>query len=297
MTWQMFIGHAVFIASILVTALIVIAFKVAHMRQRKRSPLHGKQLGHVPGQQLLKRIDGLDREVVFGMDVMMLALPIMFMVWATGSIDWSRFRFGVIESIFAVGWLLFFAYGFWVYQRHYRRREQVRDGLLAERVTGMQLNRLVASGCTVLHDLPAEGFNIDHVVIAPRGVYAVETKSVRKPKGEGKENSRVRFDGRILHFPHFAKRDAIEQAERQAQWLARDIRQGLGMDVPVIAALALPGWYVEQDLSVWRGATVKVFSPMGEGCNFMTKGPEALDATQRSLIAKALALRFPKVED
>ena len=297
MKWQAFIGHAVFIGSILVTVMIVIAFKVAHARQRQRSPLHDKHVEHVPGQQLLKRIDDLDREVAFGYDVMMISLPTVFMIWATLRIDWSRVSFGINEGIFVTSWLLFLGYGFWAYQRNYRRREQVRDGLLAERVTGMQLNRLVAGGCIVLHDLPADGFNIDHVVIAPRGVYAVETKSVRKPKGEGKASSRVAFDGRMLHFPGFAKSDAIEQAQRQAEWLSRDIRQALGIDVPVIAALALPGWFVKQDETVWRSASVKVFSPMGDGSNFMAKGAEVLDTTQRSLIAKALALRYRKIED
>lgn len=297
MNWEMFFGHLVFGSSVLVTALIAIAFRVAHARQRRRSPLHGKPMGHLPGQQLLKRIDDLDREVVFGLDVMLLALPIVFMVWASGTIDWQLVRFGIKEAIFAVSWLLFFAYGFWAYQRHYRLREQAKDGLLAERVTGMQLNRLVASGCIVMHDLPGDGFNIDHVVIAPRGVYAVETKSVRKPKGEAKASSRVGFDGRMLRFPDFIKTDAIEQAQRQAQWLSRDIRKGLEIDAPVIAALALPGWYVEQDENVWRNASVKVFTPMGEGCNFMAKGIEVLDATQRALIAKALALRYPKISD
>lgn len=93
-----------------------------------------------------------------------------------------QLQFGLSEMLFVVGWILMFAYGFGVYQRHYRKHEQAHDGMLAERITGMQLNRLVASGCIVLHDLPAAGFNIDHVVIAPRGVYAVETKSVRNPR-------------------------------------------------------------------------------------------------------------------
>src|SRR5690606_9303397 len=64
-----------------------------------------------------------------------------------------------------------------------RLRERAHDGLLAERITGMQLNRLVAEGCRVLHDVPAPDFNIDHVVVAPGAVYAVETKSFRKPTG------------------------------------------------------------------------------------------------------------------
>jgi hypothetical protein len=64
----------------------------------------------------------------------------------------------------------------------------------------------MALGCTVLHDVPGHRFNIDHVVIGPRAVYAVETKSVRKPK----ENYKVIYDGERLHFPGFADRKRLE---------------------------------------------------------------------------------------
>jgi hypothetical protein len=38
-----------------------------------------------------------------------------------------------------------------------------------------------------------------------------------------------------------------------------------------VAALALPGWHVDPQDEVWRTAQVKVFTPMGEGANFMAK--------------------------
>lgn len=297
MRWQAYIGHGVLLASFALTIGVIVAFRWWHKARQRRSPLYGKQLGHVPGQQLLGRVRDHQEEVIIGLYLMLLALPVMFMVWATQSIDWAEVRWGFGETFFAIGWLAFFGYGFWQYQRHYRQHAQASDGLLAERVTGMQLNRLLAQGCTVMHDLPAEGFNIDHVVIAPRGVYAVETKSFRKPKGAGEERHRVGFDGKALRFPDFINTDAPAQAIRQAQWLAREIRSATGTACPVTAALALPGWYIVQDESVWRTAAVKVFSPMGEGSNFMAKGAEVLTGAERAMVSKALALRYPRIED
>lgn len=32
-------------------------------------------------------------------------------------------------------------------------------------------------GYKVLHDIPADEFNLDHVVVAPYGVYLIETKT------------------------------------------------------------------------------------------------------------------------
>ncbi|UWX04647.1 NERD domain-containing protein [Pseudoxanthomonas sp. NC8] len=90
------------------------------------------------------------------------------------------------------------------------------------------LNRLIGPRCIVAHDVPCEGFNIDHVVIAPRCVYAVETKSFRKPRGsDDNSHFKVSFDGAALRFPDFVDTNAIEQARRQAQWLARYLRESL----------------------------------------------------------------------
>src|SRR5690606_5819201 len=135
---------------------------------------------------------------------------------------------------------------------------------------------------------PAENFNIDHVVIGPRAVYAVETKSVRRPKGKGDADvHRVSYDGKALRFPDFVNTDALAQAARQAQWLKRKLHEALGMEVPVVAALALPGWFIDRT-EAGKGADVMVFTPMGKGADFLARGQERLAPEQRKLIAQAL---------
>ena len=69
-------------------------------------------------------------------------------------------------------------------------------GLMGERAVGEELNLLMAEGCRVFHDYPGgPNWNIDHVVVAPSGVYGIETKMRRKsraPKGKkDQEVSRV----------------------------------------------------------------------------------------------------------
>lgn len=55
------------------------------------------------------------------------------------------------------------------------------------------------------------------LVVSSRGVYAVETKSFRKPKrAKAERNYSVRFDDKVLHFPDFVETKAVEQAERYA---------------------------------------------------------------------------------
>ena len=297
MQLSQFYGFLPFLFSATLTLIIGLSFKAFRQRLMRRSPLSEKKVGRVPGQQLVERIVHHDSKVMSAITIMYISFPAMFMLWAGWQIDWNQQRFGGREWLCLIGAALMFLYGLRDYLRHYRAREKARDGLLAERVTGMQLNRLVAQGCIVMHDLPSDTGNIDHVIIAPRGVYAVETKSFRKPRDAGKDRNspghQVQFDGTRLRFPDFSTDKPIEQARQHADWLRRFVREAIKQDVAVIPAVALPGWFVMQDDVVWSKSAVKVFSPLGEGANFMGKDIVRIAPEQRSLIATALAQRFP----
>lgn len=301
MTLEHWAGHFVLFGFGLLTILVFVTFKLWRKSRQRRAPLGGRaSVGHLPGQQLLKRIRHHEENLGSAIFIAMFSGPLMFMIWANYSVQWDAFRWGVREWMFATGALLMFLWGLWDYMRHYEKREHYQDGWVAEQVTGQQLNRLIAQGCHVLHDLPAEVGNIDHVIVAPRGVYAVETKSFRKPKGVTDDRNhpghKVHYDGKGLRFPDFATAKPIEQAVRQAQWLKRVLRDGLGREVPVVPAIALPGWWVERTEEGKR-ADVQVFTPMGRGADFMAWQPERLDESQRRLIAQTLAARYPVIDD
>lgn len=297
MRWSSFYGLIPFFLSAALALACALVFKLWHRRLRRRSPLQGRKSGHLPGQQLVDRVAHHHDEVMTGIMVMYLALPAMFMAWAGQYLPWQKLRWGGVEITFLAAALGMFGYGLYLYVKHYRARGNALDGLVAERVTGLQLNRLGAQGCLVLHDLPADGFNIDHVVVAPAAVYAVETKSFRKPRDTKDEQSHhVEFDGQKLAFPDFVTRAPIEQASRQAQWLRRMLRESIGKEFPVIPAVALPGWYIDRTESGKRADT-RVFTPMGRGVEFMARGDERINATDRNLIAQALALRYPEIDD
>jgi homoserine kinase len=62
-----------------------------------------------------------------------------------------------------------------------------------------EINLLMLDGCRVFHDVPIEPYgNIDHVIVAPSAVYAVETKTRRKrkalPKNANQKNYEVFYD-------------------------------------------------------------------------------------------------------
>jgi hypothetical protein len=112
---------------------------------------------------------------------------------------------------------------------------------------GEQLNQLMRHGFTVYHDLPFDGFNIDHVIVGPPGVYAVETKTRRKPKDEkGKAAHKVYYDGTRLRYPWGEDTFGLEQAKRNADHLASWLTSATGERVKAEAILTLPGWWVER---------------------------------------------------
>lgn len=289
-----YLGLLPFFLSASLALACALSFKYWHKRRSRLAPLQGKKLGHLPGQQLLDRINDHDTEILLAVMLMYIAAPIMFSVWAGMQIDWNTQHWGVLEIACVAGTVVLFGLGLRSYIRHYKAAEQAHDGLVGERVTGMQLNRLVARDCLVLNDLPAEGFNIDHVVVAPGAIYVVETKSFRKPRSGGNAGSTVKYEGGTLVFPDFVSRKPLEQAERNAKWLARELREALGQQYPIVSAVALPGWFIQPLPPAKQTGTV-VFTPIGRGAEFMADGPERINAIQRGLIAKALALRYPNL--
>ncbi|MFZ0791085.1 MAG: nuclease-related domain-containing protein [Chromatiaceae bacterium] len=77
-------------------------------------------------------------------------------------------------------------------------------------------------------------------------MFAVETKHRLKPtQGNAKEQARVTFDGKVLHFPGWKETKPIEQARAQARWLSERLTKSTGLPVQARPVVALPGWFVD----------------------------------------------------
>ena len=134
-----------------------------------------------------------------------------------------------------------------------RRRRNLTLGLLGERIVAEHLEPLKATGHRVFHDLPAgdpptshkSPYNIDHIVVGPAGVFAIETKTRRQGRTRvGVMAHEIIFDGRALAFPWGEDQHGLDQARRQAEWLAEFLQRELGRPVPVHALLVFPGWTI-----------------------------------------------------
>lgn len=288
--------------ALLLAVLIPLAFAVLSTlgyvwwigRDKRRSPLKGK-LHHSAGEQLRSRMQEHSDEMMGAWMLMLMSGPLFMLAWALQFVPWRHVGFGVREAISIIGAVVLFALGLRSFLRHAALRRRAREGLAAERMTAQELNRLVGSGCQVLNDVPADGFNLDHVVVGPRGVVMIETKSFKKPpKAAGDRHFKVQYDGNGLLFSDWATTEPITQARNQAQWLARYLRNTIARDIPVVPAVALPGWWIDQCKSAMQ-SDVRVFSPAGRGAQFMLDPGfgTPIEESIRALITQALVMRYP----
>lgn len=292
MSW---INALIVVGSIFIPTLIAVGlfwgYRKWQDRDGRRSPIENRLI-YGAGEQLRKRVDAHTDEMMLGLTMLFFLGPYFLAFWAMQRVDWSRVRLGFWDWFLVAAFLLMAGGSIWRVFRNGKQRRMANAGLQAELYTAQELNRLMALGCTVLHDVPGEKFNIDHVVIGPRAVYAVETKSVRKPRAtDAKDHFKVVYDGKSLRFPDFTNTKKLHQTKRQAEWLSAHLRQALGRSVPVIPALALPGWWIESGPASTH--EVRVFNPAGRGVQFMAdRAGSVLDAATNGLITQALVMRY-----
>jgi hypothetical protein len=194
------------------------------------------------------------------------------------------------ESTFAVAFPVLVI---WKFLAVLRDRNNHWLGFTGERLVGEYLNQLQRDGCYVFHDFPAAPtWNIDHIVVAPSGVYAVETKTRRKRKAPpGKEDHKLQYDGRMLHFPHCSDQHGLAQAKANATWLAKHLSKSLEERIHVTPILTFPGWFIE----LKAPPQFPILAPKQIKSQILS-GPRRLDEKLMARIAYQLEQRCRDVE-
>jgi len=149
-----------------------------------------------------------------------------------------------LDFIFSAAWS-----GFWGLKllKRLSERSNYKLGFDGERYVAEELSRLMGLNFEIYHDVPFDGFNIDHVLVGSAGVFVVETKTRRKPVDEsGNKEYRVQFDGKFLQWPWGSDNYGIEQAANNARTLSKWLCGAVGENVGVTAILTLPGWMVDR---------------------------------------------------
>jgi nuclease-like protein len=193
-----------------------------------------------------------------------------------------------IDTFYLVVGLSISAILAWRITRHLPELRRLRHAIRAEQAVAQEIGEVLAGNNRVFHDVQAKDFNIDHVVVTPAGVFAVETKSRRKPAaGGGAQAVKVRYDGRRLEFPGWVETEPVAQAERQARWLATYLKAATGEVVAVTPVLALPGWYVENLARISEGM-VRVVNPKNSTWLFLPNRAAVLNPAAIQRVAFAV---------
>lgn len=270
-------------------------------RDARRLPVDSKALPNQAGAQVRKRLGDAADEFWSVAAMALFAgpmIPLVILVVEARKrtpelFDFSAWSIGLYLLLLVGGVAVLLQQA----RRHVLTMRRCREGLAAELATAHGLQSVIPEGLLVFHDLPADGFNIDHVVVGKGVVFAVETKSRKKPAATGKASARVQYDGKALRFPEHVETKPLEQAARQARWLAEYLSGATGQPVRVIPVLALPGWFVEQTTAPTSATEeVRVINPKNPAFMHKMRFGADMAEDQRRRIAWVLAKRYGDVE-
>lgn len=234
-----------------VTLMVGIVFLWRYLGERsgKRNPAKRK-LMRSPGETLRGELDearwDLSAYLAMGMLPLPAAMGLYLGTWlaagrAPGAAATAYFA---LFACMAQGW---FAWKLWKTLSLARRLKLSYE---AEVAVGQELADLGVRGYRVFHDFPVDdlGFNIDHIVVGPGGVFAVETRARSKPATDAYWNAawEVESDGKVLKFPGWVDSHALRQASAASSWLGTWLTNTVGEGVRVDPLVVLPGWYVRR---------------------------------------------------
>lgn len=182
----------------------------------KESPLERKPPPRRLAAQSLaeeRRLDLIEAAVPW------LTLPAF--CWAVFTIDLLRWLWsappspGAMAALAAVGTTVSLV----KLRRIYRDLISVGRGIKGERYVGQVLEDLCRPrGYAVLHDLPSDtgDFNVDHVLVGPEGVFAVQTKHYYGPT---KGARAIVYDGQSVKIPGVTSRRRRGRADEGGRQL------------------------------------------------------------------------------
>jgi hypothetical protein len=228
-------------------------------RRNVRPPVSEKML-RPPGESLRLKIQLLDEKIDFALTMSVVAGAIFGLCLYGFSLQVRRAPNVIEIVVIGVFFVPFVAYGCFRLFRLIKERSNYQLGFDGERFVGELLSRLMLENCYVFHDFPADKkWNIDHIIVAPTGVFVVETKTLRKQDAPpGKRDNTIVYDGKRLEFPHETHDYGLQQAKDNARWLSTWLGAATGEKVFVRPILTFPGWWVESRVN---GEDIKVVNP------------------------------------
>lgn len=217
-----------------------------------KTPLKATPLRN-PGQNLDEYIQD------YIQDNILVYLFTSFVMIVFALVEWSRWYFELppnprVYAIVAIITVAFSAYKVVKARKKVKHLKLGRDG---EKIVGQYLESLREYGVRVFHDIPANGFNLDHVAISKNGIYVIETKTYSKPS---KGKAVITFNGSGVSINGFHDQNPVNQVRAAANWLKNTLKESTGKNFNIQPVIIYPGWFVESTPEA-KGSAVWVLNP------------------------------------
>lgn len=173
------------------------------------------------------------------MPVYLIAMPlVLFIGTLIGSYfpqkGWLALLFGIFILI-SYEVIVYFVY----VRKAWRNIEKLKLGYDGEVYVGQQLDEMRVNGWTILHDFDTGRGNIDHIIIAPQGVFILETKTISQL---GEDERTIYYDCEKVWTDKRQIASPLKQAKAEAKYLADYVNQKLTMNIYVRPIVTYSGW-------------------------------------------------------
>jgi hypothetical protein len=239
---------AIFLESAFLLVLGGAVLGLIHWKNRKKRLPFTQKILRPPGESLRIRLIELDEKLNDRLIQLFLSAYSPLIMAGLVALQGVHPGIGVWITIAIIAAIasMWSAYRLW---KVLNLRRRIRLGFEGERHVGEALNQLMLVGYRVFHDFlitdkPRSIRNIDHIVIGPNGVFAVETKTRRKVKGENGAKVTVLDNG--LQYPWGVDQRDLAQAQEDSTWLAEWLSKMSNEPVKVRSILVLPGWFIDR---------------------------------------------------
>ncbi|MDT4966942.1 MAG: hypothetical protein QOJ64_1679 [Acidobacteriota bacterium] len=262
---------AIFLESAFLLALGGTVLGLIHWKNRKKRLPFTQKILRPPGESLRIRLIELDEKLNDRLIQLFLSAYSPLIMAGLVVLQGVRPGIGVWITIAVIAAIASISSAYRL-SKVLNLRRRIRLGFEGERHVGEALNQLMLVGYRVFHDFlitdkPRSIRNIDHIVIGPNGVFAVETKTRRKMKGENGAKVTVLDNG--LQYPWGLDQHDLAQAQEDSAWLAEWLSKMSNEPVKIGSILVLPGWFIDRRskpaVTVLSGSEVAVNIPKLNG--------------------------------
>lgn len=194
-----------------------------------------------PGDSLRER-----RELV--VDSIMLRTMIPFVILGFVITYWLQVLFDLkvttSAAILLTGiFLSSILWAVWQFRKKMKELRCINRGIEGEVYIGTLLERFRIHGAEIYHDIEADSFNIDHLIISQKGIYLIETKNWAK---KDVANSKIIFDGSTITANGYTSNEVLSKVSGYEKWLLNLFEELTGKKKWTIQKVVLfPNWYVE----------------------------------------------------